>query len=503
MARAAEARLLRAAGAVGHLVKRAALALLLAAVPLAAQRSAADSAWARGDYGRARPLYEAALAADSSDAAALHRLAILDAWDGKFDRALVRFARLRRLAPRDGDAMVDQARTYAWAGRNAAALALYDSVLASDPNRADALAGRARAVAWSGDLARAEALWRDALAAHPDDPEILIGLAQTLYWNGQAALAETYVAKARAHAPADRAALELERQLAAELRPDVRTSFSGAFDSDHNGFIGQEAYVTGSLGAARGTLQAGWRRATVSSRSAASYGAGGYAVAPLGHGAVLRAGAGVRRLAPENTAATTPVTAQLGLGIRPAPFVSAGVAYSRSAFDETVVLIDSGIVVDAVDLSLDLAPRSRVSFSGGGGVAWLSDGNRRTGGVAAVLAGVGGGLQLGVYGRLLRYRQARPGVYFAPDRFTVLEARAVYTWRRGQWGARGDAGLGTQQVLSGGKAQSEWHVGASLSREWWRNGEILLGGAVTNSAASSTTGAFRYRSITLSLRQGL
>jgi Flp pilus assembly protein TadD len=486
------------------MVKRAAIVwALLAAAPLAAQRPAADSAWTRGDYARARTLYEAALAADSSDARALHRLAILDAWDGRFDRALARFARLRLLAPGDADVMVDQARTDAWAGRNADALARYDSVLAHDPARADALAGRARAVAWSGDLERAEALWRDALAAHPDDPEILVGLAQTLYWNGQAALAETYVAKARAHAPADRAALELQRQLAAELRPEVRTTFNGAGDSDHNDFFAQEAYVTGSLGAARGTLQAGWRRSTDPARSAASYGAGGYAIVPLGHGAVLRAGAGARRMAPAAGPATTPLTAQLGLGIRPAAFVSASVGYSRSAFDETARLDSAGIVVDAVDVALDLAPRSRVSFSGGGGVAWLSDGNRRTGGVAAVLAGVGGGLQLGVYGRLLAYRQPRPGVYFAPDRFVILEARAVYAWRRGQWGARGDGGLGTQQVGSGGNAQSEWHLGLSLSREWWSNGAVVLGGAITNSAASSTTGAFRYRSITLSLRQGL
>ncbi|HXI32861.1 MAG TPA: tetratricopeptide repeat protein [Gemmatimonadales bacterium] len=484
-------------------MRRAAVALLLCAAPLAAQRPAADSAWTRGDYAHARTLYESALTADSTDARSLHRLAILDAWDGKFERALARLARLRLLTPGDADVMVDQARTYAWANQNAAALALYDSVLAHDPTRADALAGRARAVAWSGDLERAEALWRDALAAHPDDPEILIGLAQTLYWNGQAALAETYVAKARAHAPADRAALELERQLAAELRPEVRTTFNGAGDSDHNDFWAQEAYLTGSLGAARGTVQAGWRRATLGSRSAASYGAGGYAVMPLGHGAVLRAGAGVRRLAPELGAGTTLATAQLGLGIRPAPFVSAGISYSRSPFDETVVLIDSAIAVNGLDLSLDLAPRSRVSFSGGGGVAWLSDGNRRSGGVAAVLAGVGGGLQLGVYGRLLSYRQGRPGVYFAPDRFTILEARAVYAWRRGQWGARGDGGFGTQQVLKSGTAQSEWHLGLSLSREWWSNGEIRLGGAITNSAVSSTTGAFRYRSITLSVRQGL
>src|SRR5258708_16785213 len=113
MSRAAEARLLRPAVAVGDMVRRAAFALLLLGAPLAAQHPAADSAWAQGRYAQARALYETALAADSTDVRALHRLAILDAWDGQFDRALARLARLRRLAPGDPDRLVEPARTYA------------------------------------------------------------------------------------------------------------------------------------------------------------------------------------------------------------------------------------------------------------------------------------------------------------------------------------------------------------------------------------------------------
>src|SRR5207237_1088235 len=79
----------------------------------------------------------------------------LDSWDGKLSRSLGRFARLRRLAPRDGDIMVAHARVLAWADRTAAAGALYDSVLARTPERTDALAGRARTGAWSGDRDRA------------------------------------------------------------------------------------------------------------------------------------------------------------------------------------------------------------------------------------------------------------------------------------------------------------------------------------------------------------
>jgi len=227
MARATQAGLRRVARRVGELVRtRLAWVLLVlgaaAAVvvrPLTAQLPDAEAAFKRGDYRAARAAYERVLAGDSTHVRALYQLAILDSWDGKLVRSLDRFARLRRLAPHDGDIMVAQARVLAWANRTAAAGALYDSVLARAPDRTDALAGRARTVAWSGDLDRAESLWRAALARHADDSELLIGLAQTLYWKGQPALAEGYAARARVLAPQDRTVLELERELRAAVRP--------------------------------------------------------------------------------------------------------------------------------------------------------------------------------------------------------------------------------------------------------------------------------------------
>src|SRR5258708_37768521 len=107
MSRAAEARLLRPAVAVGDMVRRAAFALLLLGAPLAAQHPAADSAWAPGRYAQARALYETALAADSTDPRALHRLAILNAWDGQVARAPARLGRLRRRPPRAAAAPAD------------------------------------------------------------------------------------------------------------------------------------------------------------------------------------------------------------------------------------------------------------------------------------------------------------------------------------------------------------------------------------------------------------
>jgi tetratricopeptide (TPR) repeat protein len=486
-----------------------ALALLAAPGLLTAQLPDADAAFRRGDYVAARTAYERVLSTDSLNLRALYRLAILDSWDRNLSRSLARFNRLRRLDPKDQDVMVSQAQVLAWAGKVRASVVLLDSVLARSPTRADALAGRARAVAWMGDLDRAERLWREALTRHPDAAELLIGLAQTLYWKGQPELAETYATRARAVAPGDRTARDLERVVRAALRPEIATSVDGANDSDDNSFVAQEATVTGSLGPAlRGTLRAGWRRATDLRYRGTSFGGAGNVIAALGKGAVLRAGLGVRRIDPEDTVSSAPLTAELGIGLRPGRYTAVGVAYTRTAFDETIGLMRRALTVDAADLSFDVSPAPGWSVSGGGGGAWLSDGNRRYSAVGAVLGRVAPGLQLGPYARILGYRRPAPGLYFAPNRFSVFEARAVYQWQRRRWGVRVDGGLGSQQVSDTSAHQTAWHVGFGLSRGWGANNELALIGSITNSAAATTTSgfrseSFRYRTLGLRFRQGL
>ena len=509
MARAVEAGVRGVTRYLGELVKAACAALLVLVAPLAAQLPEAEAAFRRGDYRVARAAYERVLVADSTSVRALYQLAILDSWDGKLGRSLERFARLRRLAPQDGDIMVAQARVLAWADRTAAAGALYDSVLARAPDRTDALAGRARTVAWSGDLDRAERLWREALARHADDPELLIGLAQTLYWKGQPGLAEGYAARARALAPQDLTVLELARELRAAVRPSVRTTVDGAGDSDGNSFVAQEAYYEASLSAAvRGMLRAGWRRASLGAIGGASYGVGGQMSAPLGAKAGVQAGLGVRRLEPDGGGGgTTPLTAALGLRLRPARDVAGGIGYSRAPFDETATLIASGLVVNALDGSVDVAPSPHWSLSGGGGGAWLSDGNRRYSAVAAVLARVLPGVQVGPFARVMGYRQRGSG-YFSPDRFSVLEGRVTADWRRARWGVRADGGVGSQQVIKGAAHQLEWHASVTLTRGWGASNEIALVGLLTNSAVAIATGGartegFRYRTLGLRFQQGL
>ena len=512
MARALEACLRGDAGRVGVVVTRhvvLAFGIAVLARSLAAQLPAADQAFLRGEYAAARAGYERVLAADSSNERAMYRLAILDSWDGELVRSLARFARLRRIDPRDPDIMVTHAQVLAWAGRTAPSEALYDSVLARFPDRADALAGRARAIAWSGDLDRAEVLWRTALERHADNPELLIGLAQTLFWKGQPGLAEAYAARARALAPQDRTARDLERVVRAALRPEVSTSVDGATDSDRNDFVAQEGTIASSLGSdLRGTLRVGWRHATDQAGDGSSYWAGGHVIAALGHGAVVRAGLGARRVQPDVGAARTPLTAELGLGLRPARYAAVSVSYTRTPFDETAGLMRQDLAIDAVDLSFDMSPAAGWSISGGGGGAWFSDGNSRYSAVGALLGRVARGLQIGPFARIMGYCRCGSGSYFAPDRFSVIEARAVYVWQQSRWGLRADGGVGSQQVFKGAARQTEWHIGLTLSRGWGANNEVALVGSITNSAAATTPGKaptdqFRYRTLGLRFRQGL
>src|SRR5207244_10680370 len=122
------------------------------------------------------------------------------------------------------------------------------------------------------------------------------------------------------------------------------------------------------------------------------------------------------------------------------------------------------------------------------------------------------GLPVGPVGGVVGYRGPRPGLYFTPERFSVIEGRGVYQWQRNRWGLRADGGLGSQQVQAFGAPpaphQTEWHVGVSLSHGWGANNEIALVGSITNSAAAVTTAgavsaSFRYRTLGLRFRQGL
>jgi hypothetical protein len=111
-------------------------------------------------------------------------------------------------------------------------------------------------------------------------------------------------------------------------------------------------------------------------------------------------------------------------------------------------------------------------------------------------------MSVGLSARSLSYED-RGVDYFSPDRFSVIEGTAGYDLEPRPWGGSVGIGLGAQQVGEGAAAQTEWHLEGRLARRWGVGNRVELFGLITNSALSSTTGAFRYRSAGLTVRLGL
>lgn len=99
----------------------------------------AERAFRRGERERSARLYSARVAADPTDVPALHRLALLRAWAGRYDQALELMDRVLQLDSTDVRARVDQARILAWSGRPGMAVDRLDAFLQDRPTDADAL----------------------------------------------------------------------------------------------------------------------------------------------------------------------------------------------------------------------------------------------------------------------------------------------------------------------------------------------------------------------------
>jgi hypothetical protein len=178
------------------------------------------------------------------------------------------------------------------------------------------------------------------------------------------------------------------------------------------------------------------------------------------------------------------------------------IGYSRAPFDEIASLIERGLNLESLEGGVDVRPVSGLSIYGGGGALWLNDGNHRTSGSAGITQRIRRSFSLGVFGRTLSYQRRGVG-YFSPDRFSVLEGIAGYSLENRSVIASVGGGVGGQQVGKGGDSQTEWHVEGRVGRKWGTGNRIEVFGLVTNSAVSSTTGAFRYRSAGINVRLGL
>ena len=508
----------------------------LCTTQLLAQQSDADAAWTQGRFDAARSGYQQVLTQFPRDVRANLRLGVLLSWQGKLDSSLVYLSRARAVSPGDLEIRLIQARVMAWDKQYGAALLRYDSLLAEHPGLREASLGRARTLAWSGQLEESHSMYGQMIARDSTDFEAMLGRAQVSAWNGDLASAEgeyrkllsrnsrdvearvglgyVYLWQGREGAAGRQAhyalvidsthkgGRELRRAAREVSRPSVESSATWSNDSDDNTSFGQSLGSTVSLGGGVGVF--GSVNALETSdpvRDATRIGA--EAGLSLRTGQLqLQGAAGARRLRPEVAPSRTSATYRVRFAYRPLPRLGINLGYARLPFDEIAALIERNLDLESLDAGVDLKPTSGLTVYGGGSALWLSDGNNRSSFSAGVNQKIGRKILLGIFGRTLSYEQRGVG-YFSPERFSVLEGVAAYSHESRRWAASLSGGLGAQQVGEGGAAQTEWHLEGRTGPRWGSGNRVELFGLLTNSAVSSTSGAFRYRAAGLTVRLGL
>jgi tetratricopeptide (TPR) repeat protein len=511
-------------------------ALLLWLAPLAAQERGANEAWTQGRFDLARTEYQRVLAANPRDVRANLRIGIMLSWEGKLDSSLIFLSRARAVEPADQEIRLIQARVLAWNKQYAAALLQYDSLLAQKPGLREASLGRAQTLGWQGRLDEALTVYRQMLARDSTDRDARLGSAQVSAWKGDLAIAEqgyrallgrdsrdvearvglgyVYLWQGREAAAGRQARYalgidsthksgrELLQHTRGSRQSSVETSASWSNDSDDNTSFWQTAAATTPLSGGVGlfgSVNALQARDPFLEASRV----GGEVGLTVTRGSLQLSGAGgARRLYPETSPDRTTATYRGRVSYRPVPALGLGVGYSRLPFDEIASLIERRLDMEVLEGGFDVRPASRLTIYGGGGALWLSDGNSRTSISGGLTRKIAGESFLGLFGRTLSFERRGIG-YFSPDRFSVFEATGGYGHESKQWAGSLSGGLGVQQVGRHGAAQSEWHLEGRLGPRWGAGNRIEVFGLITNSAVSSTTGAFRYRSAGLVVRLGL
>jgi hypothetical protein len=362
--------------------------------------------------------------------------------------------------------------------------------------------GSTQVSAWKGDLLTAERGYRILLTRNSRDVEARVGLGYVYLWEGREAAAGRQAGYALAIDSTHKAARELRRLVRSNTRPSVEASANWSNDSDHNTSFWQTLTTSAPLGGGVGIFGSVNALETSDPFREATR-VGGELGLTIAAGRLQLTGAGgARRLNPEIAAPRTVATYRGLIRYRPTSALGLGVSYSRIPFDEIASLIERELDMDLLEAGFDARPLSGLTVYGGGGVLWLNDGNSRWSVSAGLTQKLLRHFFVGAFGRTLSYDHAGIG-YFSPNRFSVLEGLAGYSLERGRWSASLSGGAGAQQVGKDGAAQSEWHLEGRLGQRWGSGNRVEVFGLVTNSAVSSTTGAFRYGSAGILVRLGL
>lgn len=453
---------------------------------------AADSAWKHGDTPTAQHLYSDILKSDSTDTIALHRMALMRAWNNQFTESLALFDKLLRLEPRNTSARIDRARVLAWRGDNGGAIAVLDSVLAAEPanlaamyeqarfltwanrfraatavydsllrvnpNADEAMQGRARVAAWSGNLIRAEDLWRKTLVKDPNNTATLVGLGQTLRWQGRDAASIEVLERALAITPTDRDARDQMKWARSAVAPRTTPGFVYETDSDGNrvrsarlsfayrphprwelrtdGYLrnASVAAVPGSGARAQGGSVALWRQ--------------------FEPGWSLLAGGGASTS--NATAAHTLGLARVVVATPARGHWNANAAYAYTPVDGSLALIERQVVSREFTANANFSTPAfaNVTMTASTGVfegKVSHQTNRRNAGSAAITRQLARPLMLGIAARVFGFEKNLNDGYFDPDFYGIGEIVARVRPEKNRISLNADVAPGIQKIGKAGQ----------------------------------------------------
>ena len=467
-------------------------------------------AW-NGETVRAVAIYDSILGRDRTYREAALGAAQALAWAGRFAAALVRYDQWLAGQPKDVEAELARARTLAWAGKLGPAEAAYQAIAARG-ERLEAEKGVAVVAAWRGDLGRSERLWRRITTRIPQDAEAWVGLAQVLRWSGRPRLARQALDRALAANPANSDAAEQRRWVRAELAPAIEPSVMGSWDSDQNRSLLIGTAARGWVGPVQATAFASERWAELALATGTSTSGRVSLRLPVGSEFALVGDVGAIRMRAESGALIK--TQQLFTGSvaatgRLASWLSVGGNARRSGFDETALMMLSGVEVTSFGADAEIRVNGRVGLAGGGDIARLEGGsvpNRRRVGFASVRWRPSRTWAVTASGRALGYDESPRDGYFAPSRFRLGELGI--RWSRGRdlgWNVAVDAGLGAQYVAfsSASSTKGTQRIAASLGYRPAPGFEVAADYSFSNVAATGagpTGGGSIYRAQVISVR---
>jgi tetratricopeptide (TPR) repeat protein len=515
-------------------------ALLLTALSSAvAAQDPADDAWKRGDLAVARQLYAERLAEDSTDVLALHRMALMLAWDGQHSASLTLLDKLLAVAPEHEDAQLDRARILAWAGQFDESLDEYDGLLTRVPGHRRALLGMAqtlswtddldsaqtiyrrlieadsadiearqglaRTLAWQGKLGDAEWMWRSAAALAPENPTTLIGLSQTLRWQGRPDAARAVLDRVPLEQRRGREYLEERRWLNIARGPNVAPSVTYEFDSDDNDILTigvrgtYNAVPRLRLGLHTYYRHATWNRQLLDDRHAWGVLATGRYFVEAGW--VLGAGVGV---AGSNGAdASTEPSLELELRSPARLRLGGTIAFRRAAFDATALMIERGVTAAELGLGLRAEPAALWQLEAGAGYASFngSEPNRRLSAYVAGTRRLTDQWAAAARIRTFGFEKNLDDGYFDPDFYGHGELIARWRPLRRPWSLTVEAAPGLEQVSSPWNPKATVRLALQASYDIGPGRSVGLATVYSNAGLQSfATGeaGYRYFAITLS-----